>query len=202
MRMNKGQWANANITSFCKKNVGFFGKEKQLNDFLIFPAPRCNRVTRPRALSHIQSIWFVTLQNVRLFLREKGPNNDRKEPIKNSCFQNDSFFKTLVFPYIQVCNIPSPNHHQIGVLVRASGAQLERIGHTNKQTFHHNNIYNWAGESASAWQRRWELSKGPESRSRTVYAQLGNNSEPERARVCQRAAMRASESQSESHREQ
>ena len=33
-----------------------------------------------------------------------------------------------------------------------------------------------AGESASAWQRRWELSKGPESRSRTVYAKLENNS--------------------------
>ena len=113
---------------FAKKTVGFCGKEKQLNDFLIFPAPRCNRVTRPQALSHIQSILLVTLQNVRLFLREKGPNNDRKEPIKNSCFQNDSFFRTLAFPYIQVCNIPSPHHHQIGVLVRASGAQLRRIG--------------------------------------------------------------------------
>ena len=126
---------------FAKKTVGFCGKEKQLNDFLIFPAPRCNRVTRPQALSHIQSILLVTLQNVRLFLREKGLNNDRKEPIKNSCFQNDSFFRTLAFPYIQVCNIPSPHHHQIGVMVRASGAQRGRIGHTNKQTLHHN-IYN------------------------------------------------------------
>ena len=58
-----------------------------------------------------------------------------------------------------------------------------------------------AGESASAWQRRWEPSKGPESRSRIVYAKLESNSEPERARVCQRVAVRASESQSGSHRE-
>ena len=58
-----------------------------------------------------------------------------------------------------------------------------------------------AGESASAWQLRWEPSKGPESRSRTVYAKLESNSEPERARVCQRVAVRASESQSGSHRE-
>ena len=58
-----------------------------------------------------------------------------------------------------------------------------------------------AGESASAWQRRWEPSKGPESRSRTVNAKLESNSEPERARVCQRVAVRASESQSGSHRE-
>ena len=58
-----------------------------------------------------------------------------------------------------------------------------------------------AGKSASAWQRRWEPSKGPESRSRTVDAKLESNSEPERARVCQRVAVRASESQSGSHRE-
>ena len=36
---------------------------------------------------------------------------------------------------------------------------------------------------------------GAESRSRTVYAKLESNSEPERARVCQRVAVRASESQ-------
>ena len=40
---------------------------------------------------------------------------------------------------------------------------------------------------------------GAESRSRTVYAKLETNSEPERARVCQRVAVRASESQSGSH---
>ena len=39
------------------------------------------------------------------------------------------------------------------------------------------------------------------SRSRAVYAKLKSNSEPERARVCQRVAVRASESQSGSHRE-
>ena len=39
------------------------------------------------------------------------------------------------------------------------------------------------------------------SRSRAVYANLESNSEPERARVCQRVAVRASESQSGSHRE-
>ena len=39
------------------------------------------------------------------------------------------------------------------------------------------------------------------SRSRAVYAKLESNSEPERARVCQRVAVRASESQSGSHRE-
>ena len=61
--------------------------------------------------------------------------------------------------------------------------------------------YSRAGESVSAWQRRWEPSKGPESRSRTVYAKLESNSEPDRARVCQRVAVRASESQSGSHRE-
>ena len=44
-------------------------------------------------------------------------------------------------------------------------------------------------------------SSGAESRSRTVYAKLESNSEPEWARVCQRVAVRASESQSGSHRE-
>ena len=39
-------------------------------------------------------------------------------------------------------------------------------------------------------------------RSRAVYAKFQRNSEPERARVCQRVAVRASESQSGSHREQ
>ena len=39
------------------------------------------------------------------------------------------------------------------------------------------------------------------SRSRAVYAKLESNSEPERVRVCQRVAVRASESQSGSHRE-
>ena len=42
------------------------------------------------------------------------------------------------------------------------------------------------------------------SRLRAVYAKLESNSEPERARVCQRVAVRASEGQSgvtESHRE-
>ena len=39
------------------------------------------------------------------------------------------------------------------------------------------------------------------SRSRAVYAKFESNSEPERARVCQRVAVRASESQSGSHRE-
>ena len=34
-----------------------------------------------------------------------------------------------------------------------------------------------------------------------IYAKLESNSEPERARVCQRVAVRASESQSGSHRE-
>ena len=52
-----------------------------------------------------------------------------------------------------------------------------------------------AGESASAWQRHCEPSKGP------VSAKLESNSEPERARVCQRVAVRASESQTLSHRE-
>ena len=36
---------------------------------------------------------------------------------------------------------------------------------------------------------------------RAVYAKLESNCEPERARVCQRVAVRASESQSGSHRE-
>ena len=61
-----------------------------------------------------------------------------------------------------------------------------------------------AGESASAWQRRWELSKVPKSQSRIVrilQAKLESNSEPERARVSQSVAMRASGSQSGSHRE-
>ena len=38
------------------------------------------------------------------------------------------------------------------------------------------------------------------SRSRAVYAKLESNSDPERARVCQRVAVRASESQSGSQR--
>ena len=58
-----------------------------------------------------------------------------------------------------------------------------------------------AGKSASAWQRHWEPSKGPESWSRTVYAILDSNSEPERARVCQRVAVRARLGVTESHRE-
>ena len=43
---------------------------------------------------------------------------------------------------------------------------------------------------------------GAESRSRTVKAKLDSNSEVERARVSQRVAVRASWSQSGSHREQ
>ena len=39
------------------------------------------------------------------------------------------------------------------------------------------------------------------SQSRAVYAQLESNSEPERVRVCQRVAVRASESQRGSHRQ-
>ena len=42
---------------------------------------------------------------------------------------------------------------------------------------------------------------GDESQSRAVYAKLESNSEPERARLCQRVAMRTSESQSGSHKE-
>ena len=42
---------------------------------------------------------------------------------------------------------------------------------------------------------------GDESRARAVYAKIESSSEPERARVCQRVAVRASESQSGSHRE-
>ena len=57
------------------------------------------------------------------------------------------------------------------------------------------------GQSASAWQRRWELSKGPESQWRTVCAKLESNSEPERARVSQRVAVGASERQSGSYKE-
>ena len=44
-------------------------------------------------------------------------------------------------------------------------------------------------------------SKGPVRRSRAVYAKLESNSEPERARVCQRVVVRAIASQSGSHRE-
>ena len=41
---------------------------------------------------------------------------------------------------------------------------------------------------------------GAESRSRTVYAKLESNSEPERARVRQRVAVRARVGVTESHR--
>ena len=61
--------------------------------------------------------------------------------------------------------------------------------------------YNRVGESASAWQRRWEPSKGPQSRSRTVYTKLESTIEPERARISQRVAVRASKSQREAQRE-
>ena len=39
------------------------------------------------------------------------------------------------------------------------------------------------------------------SRSRAVYVKLENNGEPERARVCQRVAVRARVEVTESHRE-
>ena len=39
------------------------------------------------------------------------------------------------------------------------------------------------------------------SRSRAVYAKLESNSEPERARVCQRVAVRARVRVTESHRD-
>ena len=39
------------------------------------------------------------------------------------------------------------------------------------------------------------------SRSRAVFAKLESNTERERARVCQRVAVRASEGQNGSHRE-
>ena len=41
---------------------------------------------------------------------------------------------------------------------------------------------------------------GAENQARAVYAKLESNSEPERTRVCQRVAVRASESQSGSQR--
>ena len=41
---------------------------------------------------------------------------------------------------------------------------------------------------------------GAESRTRTVYAKLESNSEPERAKVCQRVAVRARVGVVESHR--
>ena len=42
---------------------------------------------------------------------------------------------------------------------------------------------------------------GDESRSRAVYAKLESNSEPERARVCQRVEVRARVGVTESHKE-
>ena len=42
---------------------------------------------------------------------------------------------------------------------------------------------------------------GDESQSRAVYAKLESNSEPERARVCQRVTVRARVGVTESHRE-
>ena len=51
------------------------------------------------------------------------------------------------------------------------------------------------------WKEVLQRGSSAESRARTVYAELESNSEPERARVCQRVAVRASESQSGSHRE-
>ena len=48
--------------------------------------------------------------------------------------------------------------------------------------------------------QRGSGAESPESRSRTVNAKLGSNSEPVRARVCQRVAVRATESQSGSQR--
>ena len=47
------------------------------------------------------------------------------------------------------------------------------------------------------WEKVRKHGSGAESRSRTVYAKLESNSEPERARVCQRVAVRANQS----HRE-
>ena len=61
-----------------------------------------------------------------------------------------------------------------------------------------------AGESASAWQRRWEPSNGPESQSRTVYAKFESNSEPEGpeyAREWQWEPVRARVGVTGSHRE-
>ena len=43
---------------------------------------------------------------------------------------------------------------------------------------------------------------GPVSRSRAVYTKLESNSEPERARVCQRVAVRANERQERSSKSQ
>ena len=43
--------------------------------------------------------------------------------------------------------------------------------------------------------------QGPCEPIRAVYVKLESNSEPERARVCQRVAVKASESQSGSYRE-
>ena len=60
---------------------------------------------------------------------------------------------------------------------------------------------NRPGQSASEWQRRWEPIKGPESRSRTVYAKLKSNREPETASESLREEVRARGSQSGSHSE-
>ena len=58
-------------------------------------------------------------------------------------------------------------------------------------------IHSFATEREKVRQR----GSGAESRSRTVYTKLESTIEPERARICQRVAVRASKSQREAQRE-
>ena len=55
-------------------------------------------------------LWHYKMWNV--FLSGKDSNNERKDPIKNSSFQNGSLFGSLASHHLQVCTLPPPNHHQ------------------------------------------------------------------------------------------
>ena len=108
----KSYWENAKSPLYDK--LKFCAEKEQLNDSLIYHASRYSCVIRPQALSHLLSILLVTLQNVRRVLEEKrnDSNNDRKQSVKNSCFQNASLFGSLASHHLQVCTFPPP-HQQL-----------------------------------------------------------------------------------------
>ena len=78
-------------------------------------------------------LWHYKMWNV--FLSGKDSNNDRKDPIKNSCFQNDSPFGSPASHNLQVCTLPPPNYHQ---QLPHLCPHLHLLGLTDQEDFFHN----------------------------------------------------------------
>ena len=110
------------------------------------------------------------------------------------------FFSTYIYDSrnfdIRFCTWPTlislvhSGSSSIRAQFRASQEVYYRAKNHNQNRVLWGTIFPWIGLGST-----YSFLVGDESRARAVYAKLESNSEPERARVCQRVAVRASESQ-------